>query len=115
MDVSFASMNYSRTNWLMKKAFLSILAIGIFTAWQAVPAADIIGVITLQGTPPAEKEITPLMDNPDCAAMYNGKTPTTHFYVVGPKGEFADVVVSLKVKEFQRVEVAVTPNAPPRR
>jgi plastocyanin len=28
--------------------------------------------------------------------MYNGKAPTTHFYVVGPKGEFADVVVSLK-------------------
>ena len=23
-------------------------------------------------------------------------TPTTHFYVVGPKGELADVVVSLK-------------------
>jgi plastocyanin len=59
-------------------------------------AADIIGVITLNGTPPAEKEITPVMDNPDCAAMYNGKTPTTHFYVVGSKGEFADVVVSLK-------------------
>ena len=28
--------------------------------------------------------------------MYNGKVPTTHFYVVGPNGEFADVVVSLK-------------------
>ncbi len=59
-------------------------------------AADIIGVVTFKGTPPAEKEITPLMDNADCAAMYNGKTPTTHFYVVGPKGELADVIVSLK-------------------
>ena len=58
-------------------------------------SADIIGVITLKGTPPAEKEITPLMDNPDCAAMY-AKPPTTHFYAVGPNGEFADVVVSLK-------------------
>jgi plastocyanin len=29
--------------------------------------------------------------------MYEtNKMPTTHFYVVGPKGEFADVVVSLK-------------------
>jgi plastocyanin len=74
----------------------SVLVIGIFGAWQAASAADIIGTITLKGTPPAEKEITPLMDNPDCAAMYNGKAPTTHFYVVGPKGEFADVVVSLK-------------------
>jgi plastocyanin len=58
-------------------------------------AADIIGDISLIGTPPAEKEITPIMDNADCAAVYNGKTPTTHFYVVGPKGELADVVVSL--------------------
>jgi plastocyanin len=58
-------------------------------------SADIIGVITLKGTPPAEKEITPLMDNPDCAAMY-AKAPTTHFYAVGSNGEFADVVVSLK-------------------
>jgi plastocyanin len=72
------------------KNVLSILAIGIFGAWQTASAADIMG------TPPAEKEITPMMDNPDCAAMYNGKAPTTHFYVVGPKGEFADVVVSLK-------------------
>ena len=58
-------------------------------------AADIVGVITFKGTPPAEIPITPLMDNPDCAAMYK-TTPTTHFYVVGPKGELADVVVSLK-------------------
>jgi plastocyanin len=75
---------------------LFILAVGILAAWQAAFAADITGVITLKGTPPAEKEITPLMDNPDCAAMYNGKAPTTHFYVVGPNGEFADLVVSLK-------------------
>jgi plastocyanin len=80
----------------MKTTVLSILAIGTFGARQTASAADIIGTITLQGTPPAEKEITPLMDNPDCAAMYKGKAPTTHFYVVGPKGEFADVVVSLK-------------------
>jgi plastocyanin len=61
----------------------------------AATAADIIGVVTFKGTPPAEKEITPLMDNADCAASYK-TTPTTHFYVVGPKGELADVVVSLK-------------------
>jgi hypothetical protein len=58
-------------------------------------AADIVGVITFKGTSPAEKEIAPLMDNADCAASYK-TTPTTHFYVVGPKGELADVVVSLK-------------------
>jgi plastocyanin len=61
----------------------------------ATHAGDITGVITFKGTPPAEKVITPIMDNPDCAAMYK-TAPTTHFYVVGPKGELADVVVSLK-------------------
>ncbi len=73
-----------------------MLAIGILGARQSAAAADIIGTITLKGAPPAEIPITPIMDNPDCSAMYNGKTPTTHFYVVGPNGEFADVVVSLK-------------------
>ncbi len=58
-------------------------------------AANIAGVITLAGTPPAEKEITPLMENPDCAKMHS-TMPTTHFYVVGPNHELADVVVSLK-------------------
>jgi plastocyanin len=61
----------------------------------AARAADIIGNVTLKGAPPAEIPIAPLMDNPDCAAMYK-TAPTTHFYAVGPKGELADVVVSLK-------------------
>jgi plastocyanin len=78
------------------KNILAILAIGTLGAWPTAGAADITGVITLKGAPPAEVPITPIMDNPDCAAMYNGKVPTTHFYVVGPNGEFADVVVSLK-------------------
>jgi plastocyanin len=71
------------------------LLIAILTAPSILRAVDITGVIIFKGTPPAEKEITPLMDNADCAAMYKD-TPTTHFYVVGPKGELADVVVSLK-------------------
>jgi plastocyanin len=82
----------------MRKA-LFILAVGFLAAWQAAFAADITGVITLKGTPPAEVDIGPKMmeASPDCAAMYPpGKLPTTHFYVVGPNGGFADVVVSLK-------------------
>lgn len=58
-------------------------------------AADITGTITLAGTPPAEIPITPLMSNPTCGPMYK-TTPTTHFYVVGPNGEFGDVVVYLE-------------------
>ena len=91
-------MNYSQSNWPFKKAVLSILAIGTFGAWQMASAADIVGTITLKGTPPAETDLGPYISgNPDCAAMYQGKKmPTTLFYVVGPNGEFADVVVSLK-------------------
>jgi plastocyanin len=73
--------------------FPLIMALAFLPAGHA---ADITGTITFTGTPPAEKEITPLMDNADCAAMYNGKTPTTHFYMVSPKGDLADVVISLK-------------------
>ncbi|HSY44192.1 MAG TPA: carboxypeptidase regulatory-like domain-containing protein [Candidatus Acidoferrum sp.] len=58
-------------------------------------AADIIGTVTLTGTPPAEIPIQPLMDDPTCGPLHP-ETPTTHFYVVGKNGEFADVVVSLK-------------------
>ncbi|MGA2279455.1 MAG: carboxypeptidase regulatory-like domain-containing protein [Verrucomicrobiota bacterium] len=76
------------------KTVLFIVA-GLIGAWQIASAADITGVITLTGPPPPEKEITPLMENPDCAKMH-ATTPTTHFYVVGAKGELADVVVSLK-------------------
>jgi len=68
-------------------AMLSLVSV----AW----AADIVGVVTLKGTPPAEKEITPLKEDANCGAMYQ-TTPTTHFYVVDAKGDLADVVVSLK-------------------
>ncbi len=77
------------------KKIITLLAVGFFSAWQMAYAADIIGTITFQGTPPPEVPYTPLMENSYCATMYTN-TPTTHFYVVGPKGELADVVVSLK-------------------
>jgi plastocyanin len=75
------------------------LLLAMLAILPAARAADITGVITLKGTPPAEADIGPKMTeaSPDCAAMYDpAKMPTTHFYVVGPKGEFADVIVSLK-------------------
>jgi plastocyanin len=68
---------------------------GMTLALQTAPASDITGTIMLKGTPPKEKEITPLKDDPNCGKFYT-ETPTTHFYVVGPKGELADVIVSLK-------------------
>jgi hypothetical protein len=58
-------------------------------------AGEITGTITLKGTPPKEKDITPLKDDPTCGKLHT-EMPTTHFYVVGSKGELADVVVSLQ-------------------
>ena len=68
---------------------------GLAAALQAARAGDITGTVTLKGTPPPEKEITPLKDDPNCGKL-QASTPMTHFYVAGPKGELGDVVVSLK-------------------
>jgi plastocyanin len=73
-----------------------LLAIGLLAAAQLVNAADITGTITFKGTAPAEREITPIKDDPNCAALYPGALPTTHFYVVDQNGGLADVVVSLQ-------------------
>lgn len=77
------------------KRIITLAALGVVAVWQVASAADITGTVTLKGTPPPEKEITPLKDDPTCGKMYT-TTPTTHFYVVGSKGELADVVVMLK-------------------
>jgi len=82
----------------MKKSFCFPL-VAALAVLSVAHAADITGVITLKGTPPAESDLgdTISASSPDCAAlMPAGKMPTTHFYVVGAKGELADVVVSLK-------------------
>jgi len=80
---------------LMKKSLL-LLLLGVFAALQPARAGDITGTITLKGTPPAERELTPIKDDPNCSAMYPGALPTTHFYVVSSGGGLADVIVSLK-------------------
>jgi hypothetical protein len=64
-------------------------------ALQVAPAADITGTVTLKGTPPKEKEITPVMEDANCSKLHT-TVPTTRFFVVGPKGELADVVVSVQ-------------------
>ena len=77
------------------KKFSLILIITALAGPLAATAADIIGIITLKGTPPPEVPYTPLMNDSTCGAMYK-TAPTTHFYAVGPNHELADVVVSLK-------------------
>jgi hypothetical protein len=77
----------------MKKTTVLAALLGV-VAYGAT-AADVTGVITLKGTPPKEVDIAPLKEDPTCGKMHTD-TPTTHFYVVGSKGEFADVVVSIQ-------------------
>jgi plastocyanin len=81
--------------FLKVKVFSLAFLIGVLAATSISHAADITGTITLVGTPPAEVPITPLMADATCGPLYK-ETPTTHFYVVGPNGEFGDVIVSLK-------------------
>jgi plastocyanin len=79
----------------MKKS-LFLISLGMLSLLQVVRAGDITGTITFKGTAPAERELTPIKDDPNCAAMYPGALPKTKFYVVGANGELADVVVYLK-------------------
>ena len=80
----------------MKIKSLFILPALCALAAQMAVAGDLTGVITFKGAAPAEKELTPIKDDPNCAALYPGDLPKTKFYVVGAKGELADVIVSLK-------------------
>ena len=72
-----------------------VIVAGLCVGAQLAFAADITGTVTLKGTPPKEKDITPLKDDPTCGKLHT-EMPTTHFYVVGPKGELADVIISLE-------------------
>jgi len=73
---------------------LSIIS-GLSAAAQLAWAGNITGTVTLNGTPPPEKDITPLKEDMTCGKLVEGM-PTTHFYVVGANKGLADVVVMLK-------------------
>ena len=85
---------FSRSETMMKLSSLMAFAAAMSLADAAV-AADIVGTVTLTGTPPTERPITFLKEDVNCGKLVT-ETPTTHFYVVGPKGELADTVVMLK-------------------
>jgi plastocyanin len=71
--------------------FIATLTAGL----SAATAGDITGTITLKGTPPPEKDITPLKEDATCGKLH-ATMPVTRWYVVGGKGELADVVIYLK-------------------
>jgi plastocyanin len=69
---------------------------GLAAAMQFATAGNITGKITLSGTAPAEKEITPLIEDATCGKLLGGAKPKTKFFVTGANNELADVVVMLK-------------------
>jgi plastocyanin len=74
-------------------ALLSLAA--FLTSLSLAAAGEITGTVALKGSPPKEKDITPLKDDPNCGKLHT-EVPTTHFYVVNGSGKLADVVVFLK-------------------
>ena len=71
---------------------LFVMAASLAT-WQAASAADIVGKITLKGTPPPEKEL-PLDAN--CGKLHPASKPTTRFYITDGNGGLADTFIYLK-------------------
>jgi hypothetical protein len=59
---------------------------------QTASAADIVGKMTLKGTPPPE---VPIPFDPSCG-KFHATPDTTHFFLVGPGGELGDVFVYIK-------------------
>jgi plastocyanin len=92
----------------MKKSLL-LLSLGMMAGAQITIAGDLTGVIHLKGTAPAAKEITPIKDDPNCAAMYPGNLPKTMFYVVDANGDLADVVVVIKGVPSQPAAASAAP------
>lgn len=61
----------------------------------ALSAANVSGKVTLTGTPPAEREITPLKADPNCGKTISGPVLTRHF-VVGEGSGLGNVYVYVK-------------------
>lgn len=91
----------------MKLDSALVFAVGLAVASQ-VTAGDITGTVTLNGTPPAEKPITPLKEDAICGQFYK-EMPMTRFYVVGANKELADVVVMLKGVPSKTADASATP------
>ncbi len=72
------------------------LALLIAGCTVTLTAGDLTGTVTLKGTPPAEKDITPLREDATCGKLPGAATAKTTHYVVGAKGELANCVVIVK-------------------
>ena len=79
----------------MKKCFALVIVTALSGAFSAVFAGDISGTVTLKGTPPPEKEITQIKEDPNCGKLHT-EPVKTRFYVKGANDGLADVFVTLK-------------------
>jgi hypothetical protein len=78
----------------MKRTAL-LLTLTAFASIQIAKAGDISGTVTLKGTPPPEKEITQVKEDPNCGKLHT-EAVKTRFYVKGANDGLADCYVSLK-------------------
>ena len=76
---------------LRAKLFMAVMTLAAMES----RAGEITGTVFLKGTPPPEKEITPLKEDAICGALHSAPVKTS-FYVTGAKGELADAIVMLK-------------------
>lgn len=91
---------------MITKSTLTV-AVACFLAVGAT-AGDITGKVTLKGTPPAEKAITPLKNDPNCGKLVT-ETPMTTFYLVGEGGALGEAVVVLKGLEGKSTGASAAP------
>jgi plastocyanin len=83
------------------------IAVASCLAWGAT-AGDITGTVKLGGTPPPEKSITPLKNDPNCGKLVD-EAPMTTFYVVGAGGTLGDAVVVLEGIEASSTGASAAP------
>lgn len=82
---------------------------GMALGLQLVSAGNVTGKVTLSGTAPDEKLITPLINDATCGKLLGGAKPMTSFFVVGPNKELGDVVVMLKGDGLKSTGAAAAP------
>jgi plastocyanin len=80
-------------NFIMKRTLKAVVGALLVVGMGSAQAADILGKVSLKGTPPAEKDL-PL--DPACGKLWPNQKPKTRFYAVGADNGLADVFVYLK-------------------
>ena len=103
-SVSFQNVDKNKLK-SMKNQARWIAFLTLSASLLSAVAADVTGTITLEGTPPPEKEI-PMDAN--CGKLHPGPVKT-RFYAVNDKAQLADVVVSLKGANAKSSGAAASP------